>query len=254
MPERGVFDSLNPAPLDTAVVGSRLLLFGETDSTNSRALEGQTDGLVVVADAQTAGRGRFGRPWHSAPGLGLWFSIGLNGSSKDLPFAAALAVRDGLRGIVETQLKWPNDIMHDGRKLCGLLVEQRGARTAVGAGVNVHHRPCDFPPELRDRATSLDLAAGRTNSRRDVLRAILKAMDRHVAALRAGQGDAVWQAWADACSLAGRRVSAGAIEGEVIEIERSGALRIDAGGTAQRVPFGEVAILGGETANALGCD
>jgi len=96
-------------PLDTLCVGARIIALRKVDSTNSVAFRVGGDGTVVVADRQTAGRGRHGRAWHSAPGLGLWFSVAFEEILDGLMFAGALAVRDALRHVSALEVKWPND-------------------------------------------------------------------------------------------------------------------------------------------------
>jgi BirA family biotin operon repressor/biotin-[acetyl-CoA-carboxylase] ligase len=236
----------NPAPLDTVLVGSRVVLFDDVDSTNERALATGGQGAVFVADRQTQGRGRLGRCWDSRPGLGLWFSVALEGGWPGVAFAAPLAVRDALREAlrpvpeaVEPSVKWPNDILLGGRKCCGLLAETRGGRTAVGIGLNVAHREQDFPAEVRDRATSLTRATGRAWDRADLLRMLLHALDRRLLSLRADGLEGLRAEFAQACGVVGRRVCAGPVNGVVEGIDRSGALRVATPAGPATVPFGE---------------
>jgi BirA family biotin operon repressor/biotin-[acetyl-CoA-carboxylase] ligase len=208
----------------------RVVVLPETDSTNRLALECGEDGVVFVADAQTAGRGRHGNRWDSAPGLGLWFSVALPAETAGLIFAAALAVRDAVRPEAALDLKWPNDLLHQGRKVCGMLVETRNGRAALGIGLNVHHRVEDFPEPLRASAGSLALAAPTVAWRRaEVLGRILAQLDCRLAQLRGGGFDAVHAAWAEACGILGRRVRRGGVEGEVKLIDREGALLVQTG-------------------------
>jgi BirA family biotin operon repressor/biotin-[acetyl-CoA-carboxylase] ligase len=240
---------LNPAPLDTEIAGARVLVFDEVDSTNARALASGGHGDVFVAERQMAGRGRFGRPWHSASGLGLWFSVALHGPWPGLGFAAPLAVRDGLRTAlhphaVEPSLKWPNDILLRGRKCCGILAEARGGRTALGIGLNVAHRDGDFPPELRGAATSLTIETGGAFDRSHLLRLLLRALDRRLCALRDSGLDALRDEWAAACAVTGRRVTAAGLEGVVTGIDDHGALLVSTSGGTRTVPFGESVRIG----------
>ena len=189
-------ESLFTRPLHTRVVGSRILVFDTVDSTSTRALNTGGDGTVVVAEHQTAGRGRHGRLWHSAPGLGLWFSVAFKGRVDGLAFAAPLAVRDGLRPWCAPALKWPNDLLLQKRKICGILVENRNGTTVVGIGINVRHREEDFPPEMRAKATSVLAATGVAPERGEVLNRVLMALDDRVCALREGGGEAIRREWA----------------------------------------------------------
>ncbi len=143
----------------------------ETGSTNDDAKQLATAGLpggsVVVADRQTAGRGRMGRVWQSDAGAGVWMSILLRPDGMDsrrgglLPLAAGLAVARHLRGLgVPAQLKWPNDVLCNGRKICGILCESVTSgsfldRVVVGIGLNLFQQAATFGPELAERATSL---------------------------------------------------------------------------------------------------
>lgn len=164
------------AGLKTRTFARQLQCYQRLGSTNATAIEfaeaDAPEGTVVVAEEQLRGRGRLGRNWHSAPGLGIWSSVvlrprvtpdAITGLSlvAGLAFAETVAHELGL----EAQLKWPNDGLLDGRKVCGILVELSAeigrVRYAVcGTGINVAHQPDDFPPELRATAGSLAMAAG----------------------------------------------------------------------------------------------
>ncbi|MBN2311914.1 MAG: biotin--[acetyl-CoA-carboxylase] ligase [Candidatus Hydrogenedentes bacterium] len=228
-------EPLYVVPLDTAVVGSCIRTYDEVDSTNRIALQFGGDGSVFIADAQRAGRGRHGRSWHSAPGLGLWFSVAFDQPVDGLMFGACLAVRDALRPWIAAQIDWPNDLVAAGRKLCGILIERRNERTALGIGINVCHRPGDFPPELRGCATSVEAASGRPCSRAELVRAVLTALDEKVIVLRSGGVDAVRQEWIAACGVIGRRRRIGPLEGRVEAVDDTGALVIATPAGTRRV-------------------
>ncbi len=192
--------------LRTIALGHPLEQHGVVESTNDIALQlladGAAHGTTVVGNRQTAGRGQRGRAWHSPQSVGLFVSIVLRGSRRlDSPTLVVAAVGLGLAEGLEfvsgarIELKWPNDLWCDGRKVAGILVESRGYRPAspafvVGMGVNVNHRGVDFPTELRDTATSLALLTGGTLDRADVLRAMLEALEPRIdQALAGGTGD-----------------------------------------------------------------
>ena len=228
------------------MVGSRILLFDTVDSTNIRAFNVEGDGTVVVAESQTSGRGRHGRYWESPGGVGVWFSVRLEGLVEGLPFAVPLSVRDGLlalegfpKGDGAPVVKWPNDVLLQGKKCCGVLIEHRGGVTVVGIGVNVLHRLDDFPPGLRDTATSLRIATGRDWERRVVLRGILEAFDKRVMALRKGLGVEIRQEWAKACAVEGAAVQVDETNGVVTGLDESGALLVRVSGGSMRVPWGD---------------
>ncbi len=239
------YASLVASPLETLLVGREIVEFDVIDSTNTYALDHGGDGTVYVADRQTAGRGRQGRTWHSAPGLGLWFTVALEGLIEGLSFAAALAVRDALAPRAALAIKWPNDLLCNRKKICGILVEHRAGRTALGIGLNVHHQPDDFPEELRVKAGSLASEVGGTWDRAAVLRDVLTALDRTIILIREGQLAQVHRAWAEACRLEGRRIRTGGIEGRVLRIDGRGALIVEEAGVQHTIHSGEIEILDG---------
>ena len=227
-------------PPNTTVVGSRILVYDEVDSTNDCALRVGGHGTVLVAERQTAGRGRHGRPWHSPPGLGLWFSVAFEDPIEGLVFAAPLAVCDALRTYCEPKGKWPNDIYLGHKKVCGILLEHRRNRTALGIGVNVSHRLDDFPPDLRDAATSIELVTGAPCDRGELLRGILTRLDESVMLLKSGPPDEFRQRWVAVCGILGRSIRSGDTEGTVTAVDDHGALLVTGRHGTQRVVFGEV--------------
>lgn len=237
--------ALNLSRLATRVVGSRIVHFEEIDSTNDAAARIGGDGTVVTADRQTAGRGRHGRPWHSIPGKGLYMSIAFAGDQPGAAFFAPLAVRNACRPICPLTVKWPNDLLHEGRKLCGVLVEQKMGHTILGIGVNVNHTIDDFPEDLRGYGASLRLASGRELDRNAVLRDILMELDRLLAVVREGGLDAVRTEWAEACAIAGRRIRHARVEGVVREVNSHGGLTVVSDDGVHQVVFGDVIELDG---------
>ncbi len=183
-------------PLAGCRIGSELLCLDTIDSTNTeckrRAMSGAPEGLVVIADEQTGGRGRLGRSFQSPRGKGLYLTALLR---PDLPpqdvtdFTAwaAVAVCDGIEACcgVRPQIKWTNDIVLHGKKLVGILTEL-GLESetnslqylVTGIGVNVNQAREDFDPELRDIATSLSQELGRPVRRAELAAAVVKALDR----------------------------------------------------------------------------
>ena len=153
-----------PPPATPTGLGRPRLHLRVTDSTNSRAValaaRGAVHGTLVTASEQSAGRGRQGRTWSAPPGRALLCSVVLRDPPRLLPLAAGVAVAE-LAG-PEAKLKWPNDVLVDGRKVAGILVEGRPQErwAVVGIGVNVAVSAEDFPAELRDRAGTLGLNPG----------------------------------------------------------------------------------------------
>ena len=193
---KGAGDVLSEAELlsclKTEWAGGRTVYFDATDSTNvqaKRLAEAHAPhGTLVVSDRQDGGKGRRGRSWASPSGVGIWMSLILRpeiapSSASMLTLAAALAVREGIQE--ETGLspliKWPNDLVLNGKKICGILTEMSTELMEIqyvitGIGINVNQR--EFPPEIRDTATSLSLEAGRSFRRSSLIAAILKAFEK----------------------------------------------------------------------------
>lgn len=153
-------------------------LASTNDEARRLAENGAADGLVVLAERQTSGRGRRGASWYAAAGESLAFSIIVRPTEPQslwprLALAAGLAVAEAVESdIPGVGIKWPNDIWIGGRKVAGILVEAGGDFAIVGIGINVNTR--EFPPEVADIATSLHLAAGRPLESADVLTKILE--------------------------------------------------------------------------------
>lgn len=236
---------LDLPPLNTAIAGSTVTFLEETESTNNLALSRHTreDGAVFVAERQTAGRGRHGARWHSAPELGLWFSVSLKGPSRGLMFAASLAVREAVLPRAELTLKWPNDLLCAGRKVCGILVEHREGWSAVGIGINVRHRDEDFPEDLRQIAGSLESATGLVWDRARVLHAILLALDHNVRRLRRGEHGSLQAQWAEACRIIGRIVRRDGVIGRVAAVDPQGALLVETRTGERRVITGDIEVV-----------
>ena len=175
------------------------------DTARALALEGAAHGTAVLAAEQTRGKGTRGRTWHSPANLGLYASFILRGPGGGpvpflhlIPLAAGLAASDAVREAagVETVLKWPNDIVHGGRKLGGILCEGQsygasGNFTVIGVGLNIGHGPEDFPDGLRASSTSVKLAGGRAVTVDAVFDALCRALDRWYNVLARGDKEAV---------------------------------------------------------------
>mgnify|MGYP000845804210 FL=1 len=248
--------------LDTQLIGRKIIAYDAVDSTNlvlkDLAREGAEDGTVVVADSQGTGRGRMERAFFSPPGKGIWVSILLRPTflPQDAPkctLMAAVAVarameRFGLRAAI----KWPNDIMHDGRKLVGILTEMsaemdRVNYVVIGIGINVNIANEDFPEELRSVATSLMQMKGEPLPRVAFLQELLRALDELYADVQQQGFAPVLAAWRDYAVTLGQivRVIAPAgeeFEGVAADIDEEGALLIDTEAGRRRVLAGDVSI------------
>ena len=146
-----------------------------TDST-MRLAAGRAFGTIIIADEQTAGQGRHGHSWHSERGSGIYFSIVLRPTPL-LTLALGLATADAITTAtgIACDLRWPNDVMIDGKKVAGILTQLADGAAIGGIGINVNHTA--FPAELAGLATSLRLSAGREFSRLDILAALIPAVE-----------------------------------------------------------------------------
>lgn len=170
----------------------------EIASTNDELLRrgeaGAPEGTLLFAETQTAGRGQFRRPWNSASGLGLWFSLLLRMPISDVTIPslsafAAVALVNTLQqlAIGDCRIKAPNDVLIGGKKVAGILVETRPGRNpfaVIGIGLNVNHTVENFPQELKDRATSLAMADGTPFDRTAVASSLLAELGKTHALMR----------------------------------------------------------------------
>jgi BirA family biotin operon repressor/biotin-[acetyl-CoA-carboxylase] ligase len=196
---------MRPEPLlDAAVLtaaspwGVPAEVVAEITSTNDELLRrgeaGAPEGTLLFAESQTAGRGQFQRPWSSAAGLGLWFSLLLRLPINDttipsLSAFAAVALVNTLQklGTSDYGIKATNDVLIGGRKVAGILVETRPGRNpfaVIGIGLNVNHASQDFPEELKDRATSLAMATGAPLDRTIVASALITELGKSADQMR----------------------------------------------------------------------
>ncbi len=252
-------DSLRSA---AETYGGEVVWRNSTGSTNADAVALAEAGAphlsVVAAGHQTAGRGRLGRTWETAPGSSLLISVVLRPNVEPeaaslIPLLAALCMGEACGGGfgIETRIKWPNDLHVNGRKLAGILPEAKVSAGAleyvvVGVGVNLYQRTEDFPPEIRERATSVVLEGGTPDVHEeesavhtylwgytlydlttDDARARIVGNSRHL------------------CETIGREVRATTTDGRevvgtAVDLDERGGLVIEADGTRETVAFGEV--------------
>jgi len=215
----------------------RLIYLASTTSTQDVARDlaerGAPEGTVVVAELMTAGRGRRGRRWHAGPG-GLWLTIVLRPPPAHFQLLSLLPALAVVRALerslgIKAEVKWPNDVLIGGRKLCGILAEatftgDRGY-LLLGLGVNVNN---ELPPELGSRAVSLREVLGRRVPRLPLLIAILLEFDSLYSSLLRGEAEDVLAELRRRMSTLGRRVRAvmpdGVVEGLAVGLARDGSL------------------------------
>jgi BirA family transcriptional regulator, biotin operon repressor / biotin---[acetyl-CoA-carboxylase] ligase len=245
------------------VVGRDIRVFQETTSTNDVAeklgRDGVKEGAVVFAESQTKGRGRLGRSWVSARGKGLWFSVLLRPplppqAAIQITVASATAVARALREAVglPVEIKWPNDILVNERKICGILTEMTGELDKIGfivlgIGVNVNFELKDFPAELRKTATSIAIELGRPVRRSEVAAAILRELDGEYARVRSGRFEAVADEWEANCTTIGRNVEIACgnrvVHGRAESLDPEGALLVRTQhGRLERIIGGDVTL------------
>lgn len=249
----------------------RLDLRAETGSTNAdvadAARSGEPEGLVVVAERQTAGRGRRDRQWVSPARAGLAVSVLLRPSEPDaergwpaapnrhfgwLPLLAGVALLEGVRRIAEIDaaLKWPNDLLVQDAKCAGILAEVVDDAVVLGIGLNVTTRADELPPRTGLPATSLQLAGAKSTDRDPLLRALLRGLARWYGGWREAGGDAelcgLLGAYRRGCATVGRSVrvhlpTGADLEGDATTVDADGQLVIrSVDGVESRVSAGDV--------------
>jgi BirA family biotin operon repressor/biotin-[acetyl-CoA-carboxylase] ligase len=258
-----------PAPRTLHYSLARLEVREAVGSTNAEAAAlaaaGAPHGTLVVADGQTAGRGRLGRAWESPPGVGVWASWILRptlpgAEAPRLTLLASVATAEAIRGWAGAAalLKWPNDVEVAGRKVAGVLAElaTEGAgirHVVLGIGINVNQVEADFPPALAGRATSVRLAVGGPVDRFLLLRGACARLASWLAAEAEHGWRPVLRRWGELDGAAGRlvrvEVDGRAEAGRAAGIDRTGALQVRReDGETIRVGAGEVTWLAAEAA------
>lgn len=247
--------------LSAKIIGGEIVHKDSVDSTNNLAKKlahnGAADGTVVVAEEQPGGKGRLERNFFSPKEKGIWFSLILRPKClpKDAPkftLLAAVAVAKAMeRFSLRAEIKWPNDILFDGRKLVGILTElsaevSRVNYLVVGVGINVNVRREEFPAELQKIAASLSELNGNKNlPRADFFRAVLEEFDTLYAA---NDFSEIFRLWREFNVTLGRKInvisaeSGDVFEGVAVDIDADGALIVDVGGERRTVYAGDVSI------------
>lgn len=251
--------------LNTTVFGRRgIVYFRETDSTNIRAKllasHGAPEGTVVVAEEQTRGRGRRGRSWFSPSGEGIYTSIILRPSispheAPGLTLMASVAVAETLLSMtsLKVNIKWPNDILINGRKIAGILTEistemDRIDYVVIGVGVNVNTPRENLPPDIKDIATSIFMETDRPFPRIALIRAYLEWLEIYYETFKTKGFKPVLNRWKHLSDIIGRRISVDLIDrvriGEVLNVDKEGFLILkEHGGAVERIMSGDVTLM-----------
>ncbi len=258
-------DLLTPAEvkpsLKTRWMGKTIHHFAHLDSTNSRAYElatqGAEEGEIVIAESQEKGRGRLGRSWFSPPHFNLYLSVILRPQLPPhqaplITLMAAVATAEAIEGYsgLRPVIKWPNDILLEGRKVAGLLNELRSEADRIhfvilGIGVNLNLEKRMFPKEIQPIATSLKQEMGQTVSRKEFLASLLTHLEEwYTVFLREG-GEAVLKAWRNWARIEGKPVQVTSfgetLEGVAMDIDSEGALLLKTeAGEVKRVVAGDI--------------
>lgn len=243
--------------LNTKLIGNEILFFENIDSTNNylKNQNIETNGLVVVADNQTQGRGRGERKWLSEPGKNLTFSILLIPKVEDINWrilpiltASALAISIDNFSSVTTQTKWPNDLILNNKKFGGILIETAFAnslkRIIIGIGINVNQK--SFPDEIRTIATSLFLETNINYDRELLLSSLLYSLDQMYQKLLLNDYNYYLDDWRRRCNHFGKKVSfvegTETLYGIAKELSDDGSLIIDLNGKETKINSGEILI------------
>lgn len=233
--------------LKTKRFGQSIHYFDEIESTqiiaHQLAREGAIDGTIVIAEEQTAGKGRMQRPWDSAKGKGIWMTIIvrpdlLPHQAPQYTLVTAVSVVMAMKSLYQNftpEIKWPNDILINGRKCVGILTEMlaemdRVEGLLVGVGINTNQGPSDFPEELKDIATSIAIEEGSKVNRAELVAEILKYLEMYTDEYVENGFKSIKQLWVEHSGTIGKRIKATTlrevIEGLAIGITDDGVLEI----------------------------
>ena len=244
--------------LATCRIGKEIIVYKSTSSTNDIAAEyakggKEKDGLAVFAEYQTAGRGRRGNVWQSQTGKSILCSVllyepDIKPDALTLACAVAVAESIGRCGRTEAKIKWPNDILLNDKKVAGILVEGISIKKQkffiIGIGINCHQKKEDFPDELSQTATSIDIQSGAKCDRNGIARRLLVNLDHFLAAALKNP-EKIVEKWRSMSILLGRRITVEhngrqftgncigiePAEGLIIQLERGGVKMFDAAST-----------------------
>lgn len=251
------------AKLSTKLLGKDIICLDEVGSTNdyakSLAISGAKDGTLIIADQQNKGRGRMGRIWSSAKGKGIWMTLLLRPSiepqkAQIITLAASVAVVQALQPLLgeRVKVKWPNDVLVDGKKICGILTEmscelENINYIVLGIGINVNQVVNDFPEEIRETATSINAILNNLEDidRLSIIADILKAFEELYLLILEGKTDKVISNWRLFSCTLGRKIRVSSLNGDLCgiaeDITEDGVLILkDNSGKIHRIFSGEI--------------
>jgi BirA family biotin operon repressor/biotin-[acetyl-CoA-carboxylase] ligase len=250
--------------LKTRIIGKKITHYHETDSTNTRArqfaLDGCQEGTVITAESQSKGRGRENRDWHSPHGTGIYMSVILYPriSLKGLPritLVAAVAVAEALKNSahIRVEIKWPNDLLLNNKKICGILTElcslgnEKNA-VIVGIGINVNTPADMFPADIANIASSILIETKEKFSRLEIIKSVIEYFDRYYEVFLQSGFDSILGTWKDYSNIVGRKIqvkqSGTAVTGTVIDVDMDGALLLKNGdGVIRTIYSGDISYI-----------
>jgi len=247
------------AGLETQIIGQKIYVYNKTSSTNDVALslakKHDMEGVVILAEGQTKGRGRLGRVWFSLPQKCILCSIILKSNMLSerlnlLTIGASVAISKAIRKttFLPAYIKWPNDVVIKEKKVCGILAEKRKTKTGfivIGFGINVNLDAEDFSLDLCDKATSLKMECAKKVSRVELVQKVLFEIEKVYLSLKEGEGSLLFEEWQEMSSILGKQVRATlqneVVEGQALGIDPDGALilRLDSG-ISRRITEGTI--------------
>ncbi len=245
--------------LNTEFIGRTLFVFDEIDSTNTKAKQDfqSPDGSVFIAETQTAGKGRLGREWNSEKGSGIYMSILLkpNISPEKAPLLtliAGLAVcRIMRRRNFSASIKWPNDIVTDGKKVCGILTEmsaENGKINYIVCGIGINVNNTDFNDTLKVKATSLFIESGTKQCRKTIFREILHEFEKCYMHFLKNGIEPFLPEYKKYCITLNSEINVTAenqsLRATAVDIDSDGSLIVQYGGVLRKISSGEVSVRG----------
>lgn len=250
--------------LKTKILGSKIYFKESVDSTNNIAKkfadEGCVEGFTVITEKQTGGKGRLNRPWQSPSKVGIWMSVVLRPKveptkAPQIALLTAAAVASAIESYTKlpAQIKWPNDILISGKKVCGILTEMKAEMEfihycVIGIGINVNTNAPDFPEELLNKAASLKMFAGQEIGRAGLVRVILEELEKLYFDWQENGFAPILELWLKKSCTLGHKVvvntPAGiSIKGFAKSLDESGALIIETEQGEKRITAGDVHLI-----------
>ena len=254
---------MNTKYIQSRVIGQKIHYFAEIASTSDVAKDlatlGAKEGTIVIAEVQTCGRGRLGRDWLSPKG-GIWLSIVLRPEIKakdtfKITFLTAVAVAKTIRKMfkLNAEIEWPNDVLVNGKKVCGILTETsiRGETAdfvIVGVGVNTNFDVALFPEHLKNTVTTLAAEIKKEVDREKILHNLLEELDVYYRMFKENKFDSILEEWKQLNRLFGANVEVVSfnekIMGQAVNVDQNGALVVKlADGTTRKVYSGDITLL-----------